>query len=570
MNFFDSEFLKNCKGVDLFPFAVLNPQIALVTFLKLWKEMIAEPDKVKKIQLDLLDRLVELNKNFLNEYQDKEINLEYNQKNQKFEDLDFNQNPALRFVNQFHEVTSKWILDTMDEFHNIDPKLMHSARFFAKQYIDMMSPKNFPIFNGDFWKKTLATSGDNIQKGLQLLMEDFKKGTISTTDSEYFDVGGNLANTKGKIIFQNDIIELIQYSPTTPQVFEKPILFVPPWINKYYILDLNEEMSFVKWTVDHGFTVFMISWVNPDKRYKNKGFENYMIEGLLASIDRIYEITKVKSIHTIGYCVGGTLISCFLAYLANPLCKHRPESKIDSATFLTTLLDFTNAGDLAIFMADIYLKAISAQSQEQGFLDGKVMFNTFSTLKANDMIWRYVRNSYMLGEKPPAHEILFWNSDSTNITNAMEMFLACDLYKNNIIKNGELKLFGVPLDMKLIKTPLYMIPMQKDHLVPWKAMYDSINMFNTKIRFVLGGSGHVAGIVNPPSRKKYCYWVNDKLPKSADEWFETAKQIGGSWWEDWINWLKPFMGAMVPKREISSKFVIRDAPGEYVKKSRYR
>lgn len=564
MNVFDTEFWKNYKGVDLFPFAVLNPQISLVTFLSLWKEMLAEPEKVKKSQLELLDRLAQLNKDFLSGLSEKDIKLEYNPEKQKFEDLDFNKSPALTFVNNFHEVTSKWILDTLEDFDNIDPKLMHSAKFFAKQYIDMMSPKNFPILNGDFWKETLATSGNNIQKGLELLLKDFQKGAISTTDEEHFKVGENLANTKGEVIFQNDIIELIQYSPTTEQVFAKPILFVPPWINKFYILDLNQDMSFVKWTVDRGFTVFIISWVNPDKKYKDTGFEDYMSSGLMAAIDKIYDTTKAKSLHAIGYCVGGTLISCYLAYLASPFCKHRPKAKIDSATLLTTLLDFKNAGDLAIFMADIYLKAINVQSEEKGFLDGKVMFNTFSTLKANDMIWRYVRNSYMLGQKPPAHEILFWNADSTNITKAMEMFLARDLYKDNIIKEGKLSLFGAPIDMKRIKTPLYMIPMQKDHLVPWKAMYDSISMFDTAIRFVLGGSGHVAGIINPPARKKYCYWVNDEILKSADEWLDAAKKFNGSWWEDWISWLKPFMGEMIPKREIKKS--IRPAPGIYVQR----
>lgn len=449
---------------DLFPFAVLNPQIALLSYLKVGEKMAQQPKKMEAAQQDLLDRLLELQKNFVKEIckDDDEkncIDLEYNKNEKKFEDNPFENHPVMKFSKKFHETVSDWLLDTLDDVENVDERTMHSAKFFLKQYIDLMSPKNFPFLNPTFLQTTMDTYGENIRNGLDLLLNDMKNGTITTNDRSKFKIGENIATTPGKVIYQNDLIELIQYSPTTEKVYAKPILFVPPWINKFYILDLTPETSFVKWLVDKGFTVFMISWVNPDKRHRNKGFGDYIVEGLIDSIDKIQEVTNTKSLHTLGYCVGGTLISSLLAYLASPNCTRRPKAKIESATLLTTLLDFDQAGDMAIFMAENYLDAINAQLHERGYLDGQIMFNTFSTLKANDMIWRYFVDSYMLGKKPIAHEILFWNSDPTNLTEAMQKFLSKDLYRDNLLKTGALKVLNVPLNLKLIDTPLYMISM---------------------------------------------------------------------------------------------------------------
>ena len=552
---------------DLFPFAVLNPQIALLSYLKVGEKMAQQPKKMEAAQQDLLDRLLELQKNFVKEIckdddEKKCIDLEYNKNEKKFEDNPFENHPVMKFSKKFHETVSDWLLDTLDDVENVDDRTMHSAKFFLKQYIDLMSPKNFPFLNPTFLQTTMDTYGENIRNGLDLLLNDMRNGTITTNDRSKFKVGENIATTPGKVIYQNDLIELIQYSPTTEKVYEKPILFVPPWINKFYILDLTPETSFVKWLVDKGFTVFMISWVNPDKRHRNKGFGNYIVEGLIDSIDKIQEVTNTKSLHTLGYCVGGTLISSLLAYLASPNCARRPKAKIESATLLTTLLDFDQAGDMAIFMAENYLDAINAQLHERGYLDGQIMFNTFSTLKANDMIWRYFVDSYMLGKKPIAHEILFWNSDPTNLTEAMQKFLSKDLYRDNLLKTGALKVLNVPLNLKLIDTPLYMISMQKDHLVPWKATFDGMKLFNSKIRFVLGGSGHVAGSINPPQKNKYCYWVNDEMIDDAEKWFETATKFAGSWWSDWLKWITPMMGEMITPKPIGKS--LRNAPGIYV------
>lgn len=556
---------------DLFQFAVLNPQIAMLSYLKVGEKMAQHPEKMRDAQQDLLDRMLSLHRDFVkdickdkNPENPKEIEMEYNKHKEKYEDNPFLEHPVMRFSRRFHETMGNWLMDTVEEVDDVDDRTMHGAKFFLRQYIDMMAPKNFPFLNPAFIQTSMDTYGENIRKGLQLLMEDLKNGTISTNDRSKFKIGENIATTSGKVVYQNDLVELIQYSPTTEKVFMNPILVVPPWINKFYVLDLTPEHSFVKWLVDKGFTVFMISWVNPDKRYRNKGFGDYMIEGLVDSINKIHEVTKTKSLHAIGYCVGGTLISALLAYLANPASKHRPRANIGSATLLTTLLDFEHAGDMAIFMAGNYLDAIDAQMREKGYLDGHIMFNTFSALKANDMIWRYFVDSYMLGKKPMAHEILFWNSDPTNLTESMQSFLSKDLYRDNLLKTGTLKLFGVPLNLKLVKnTPLYMISTEKDHLVPWRAAFEGMKLFGEKVRFVLGGSGHVAGAINHPNKKKYCYWINDKVVESAEEWFRTATKVMGSWWNDWLEWVKPMMGEMVDARKVGA--FLRDAPGIYVR-----
>ncbi|MDR2766109.1 MAG: alpha/beta fold hydrolase [Holosporaceae bacterium] len=553
------------RNLDLFQFVVLNPQIAMLSFLQVGQKLASQPEKIEKSQRDLLRRLLELQKSFtkqLCQAEDQTVDLKYNKDREKFEANAFENNPMMLFARQFYETTSGWLMDLINDVDDVDQKLRHSAGFFMKQYIDMMSPDNFPFLNPTVLRETLDTCGENLKNGFEMFMNDMKNGFITTNDRDKFEIGKNIAATPGKVIYQNEIIELIQYSPTTDQVFAKPILLVPPWINKFYILDLKPESSFVKWAVDMGFTVFMISWVNPDKRYRDMGFDDYARRGLLESINAISRVTKAKRIHALGYCVGGTLISGFLAYLAHPRCKIQPEAEIESATLLTTLLDFEHAGDMAIFMAENYLEAINSQLKEKGILEGHIMYNTFSALRAKDMVWRYFINSYMLGRKPGAHDILFWNSDPTNLTQSMQIFLANDLYRDNLLKTGLLKMFDVPIDLKLIRTPLYMISMRKDHLVPWQATYDGMKLFNTRVKFVLGGSGHVVGAINPPSRNKYSYWINDRNLETAQEWLNAATEIAGSWWNNWFEWIRPMMGELLSPPPL--KDFIRNAPGIYV------
>lgn len=553
------------KPLDLFQFAVMNPQIAMLSFLKVGQLLATQPKKIQDSHRDLLNRLMELQKKFTAELceQKNSVTLSYNTKENKFDDSEFANNKMILFAKQFYETTSQWALDTLNSMENIDHKLAHSASFFLKQYIYMMSPNNFPFLNPEVLEETVKTNGDNFREGFDLFLKDIQEGHISTTDKEKFKIGQNIASTSGKVVYQNYLFELIQYSPTTKKVFAKPILFVPPWINKFYILDLDQESSFVKWTVDKGCTVFMISWINPDKRYKDCGFDKYIFDGLLEAIDKIYDITHSKSVHTFGYCVGSTLISCFLAYIASKKNTKVPKAKIESATLLTTLLNFEQAGDMSIFMADNYLEAINIQLENSGMLDGSILYNTFSTLKSKDMIWRYFINNYMLGKKPEPHPILFWNTDHTNLTKSMQLFLAKDLYRDNLLKAGTFSLRNISIDFSLVKKPIYMISTLKDHLVPWQASYDSIKLLkNSCVKFVLGGSGHVAGIINPPNKNKYYYKINDKIYDTAEEWINTSTEIAGSWWNHWFEWVSPMMGKLVTPPPI--KDFLRNAPGIYV------
>jgi polyhydroxyalkanoate synthase len=518
---------------------------------------------------DLFSRLLELQKTFANELKingDKDtITLKYNPKEQLYEDNIFANNPAIKFVNMFHKTMSEWLIDTIRGIEDTDSRLLQNAQFVMKQYINMLSPNNFPFLNPDFLKETMNTSGRNIKKGMEILMNDMLSGTITTNDRQKFRIGKNIANTAGKVIFQNKLIELIQYLPTTTEVYTKPILLVPPWINKFYVLDLTSEMSFVKWLVDNGFTVFLISWVNPNEKYRNVGFEDYILDGLHASLNKIHEITGENQVHAFGYCVGGTLIAALLAYMANGSCKHQSKTRITSATLMASLVDFRNAGDLSVFMTKIFLETIHDHIENRGILDGHIMHNAFSALKSKDMIWRYVINSYMFGKKPPANPILFWNSDATNLTVSMQQFLSKDLYYDNRLIEGNVSICGVPINLECIKVPLYIVSFVKDHLVPWTSTFDSTKFFGGDIRFVLGGSGHVAGAINHPSKNKYCYWVNERKDNgasSAEEWEKTAEQFPGSWWNDWINWVAPKMGKQTKPRNISAW--LRDAPGIYV------
>ncbi|MDR2107473.1 MAG: alpha/beta fold hydrolase [Holosporaceae bacterium] len=554
----DDNFNFASKSMELlFQLAVTDPKIAFLPYLKIAEKMASRPEKIKKSREDLFDRLAELQKSFADTWFDSV------RKHSETDDDFFDNNPAIIFVRKFHETVSEWMMNLIDEADGLDPFSLNSAKFFTKQYIHMTSPDNFPFLNPKVIKEALNTGGENFIKGMGLLLEDIKNGAVSTNDRTPFEVGKNLAVTPGKVVFQNDIIELIMYSPSTPKVFATPLLFISPWINKFYILDLNPEYSFVRWAVDNGFTVFMISWVNPDAGYRNKGLDDYVADGLAASLNKIADLTKTKSVHAVGYCVGGTILSAYMAYTASPHCRHRPKTNIVSATLLTTPLDFEHAGDMVAFITEGYLEAVSVYSKAKGFLSGNILYNTFNALRSKDMIWRYVIDSYMLGKKPQAHEILFWNSDPVNLSESMLHSLAKDLYRDNMLKKGLLKILGVPVNMSLVKTPVYMISMERDHLVPWQATFDGIKLFSGTVRFVLGGSGHVAGVINHPALNKYWYRVNQRNIETAREWFDTAEKIVGSWWNDWLDWIKPAAGPLIDPPEVSD--FIRDAPGIYVK-----
>lgn len=552
------------KFFNMLPFAFVNPQVAMISFLNMANEMMKHPEKVENARKDLVNRCIDLA-----EYATKKIvnedasHIQIKSNDKRFNDPEWDENVALNIIKQFYLSLSEWMVNSINDVDGIDRKLHQQANFYLKQYLDALHPSNFPMLNPVVVRKTVEENGDNFKKGFNLLLNDLKKGAITTHDSECFSVGKNLADTDGKVIYKNYLIELIQYTPATDKVYKVPLLFIPPWINKFYILDLGYKMSLVRWLVEHGFNVFMISWVNPDGRYKNIGFEDYATDGVIAALEQINKITNEKLVNAVGYCVGGTLVSTILAALGHKSCHLHPAAKIASATLLTTPLDFERASDLSVFMDDNYLKLVGAQMDQSGFMDGRIMYNTFSVLKANDMVWRYMVDSYMLGNKPAQHSTLFWNADSTNLTRRMQRFLSKTLYRDNKLKEGKIHLFGVPVEIPNIKQPVYMISMLKDHLIPWQATFDGSKLFDTMLKFVVGGSGHVAGVINPPEQKKYSYWTNDNTNYSSPkEWMDDAIEHAGSWWIDWIEWLKQRSEDMIPAKKIND--FLYDAPGGYV------
>ena len=457
---------------------------------------------------------------------------------------------------------------TVSDVEGVDSRTAKKIDFYTRQFVDAMAPSNFLMTNPEVIKATMDSNGENLVKGLKNMLEDLERGEgtlrISMTDYDAFEVGKNLAITKGKVVFQNELMQLIQYSPTTEKVHKAPVLIIPAWINKFYILDLQPENSYVKWLVEHGYTVFMISWVNPDEKLGKKAFDDYLLEGPLAALDAIEKATGEKEITAIGYCLGGTLLSITLAYLASK----KQEKRIKSATFLTTMLDFSDAGELSVFIDEEQLKSLENKMESTGYLEGKDMAVTFNMLRANDLIWSFVVNNYLLGKDPFPFDLLYWNSDSTRMPAIMHSFYLRNMYQNNLlIKKGGIKLAGVPIDLSTVKTPAYFLSTREDHIAPWKSTYAGTKALGGPVRFVLAASGHIAGVVNAPHKKKYCHWVNDKNPATADAWINSSKEEAGSWWVNWNKWVHPFAGEMVKARKPGDGKLkpIADAPGSFVK-----
>ncbi|MFO7558299.1 MAG: class I poly(R)-hydroxyalkanoic acid synthase [Desulfobacterales bacterium] len=487
----------------------------------------------------------------------------------RFQNEAWESNPMFSFIKQSYLLTARAIRDTIHNIHGLDEKTRHRIEFYTNQYLDAISPTNFIMTNPELLKLTIESRGENLLKGLNNLLDDLDRGPcqlqIKTTDLDAFEVGKNLAVTPGKIIYQNDLMQLIQYTPTTDKVFEHPLLIIPPWINKYYILDLTEKNSMVRWMLDQGYTVFMISWANPDETLMNKDFEDYMLEGPVTALETIERATSQKPVNVIGYCMGGTLLACTSAYLT----AKGEGDRIASTTYMASLLDFSNPGDIGVFIDEKQISAFEKKMNEQGYMDGCAMSNSFSMLRANDLVWSYIINNYMKGASPVAFDILFWNSDSTNLPAKMHSFYLRNMYLKNLLREpGGIRLNGVPIDLSKIIAPVYFISTREDHISMWQSTYHGTRLFSGPVRFVLGASGHVAGIVNPPYKKKYGHWTNEELPESAEEWLNSSKYHETSWWVDWLEWNKAYAGGKIPARRIAEgkNGELEDAPGCYVTK----
>jgi polyhydroxyalkanoate synthase len=483
----------------------------------------------------------------------------------RFNDPEWSRNPYFDFWKQIYLITSRWLEQVLAETNGLDDRTRQRAEFLLKQLVSAFSPSNFPVTNPVVLRETLSSSGQNLVQGMANLVHDMDKSgdvlSISQTDVEAFEVGRNVATAPGKVVFQNDLVQLIQYAPSTETVHATPLLIVPPWINKFYILDLGPQKSFIRYMVGKGFTVFVVSWVNPDERLKGKTFEDYMTGGLLAATDAVKRETGSDKVNVIGYCVGGTLLGTTLAYLAA-----RGEEPFASATFFAAQVDFTKAGDLLLFIDDTQLKALEEMMAERGFLDGSRMATVFNMLRPKYLIWPYIVNNYMLGKKPFPFDLLFWNQDSTRMTPANHNFYLREFYHENKLARGQMSIGGVRLDLGKVKLPVYELCAKEDHIAPAKSVFIGSRLFGGPVTYVLAGSGHIAGVINPPDRPKYQYWTNEKKTATLDAWFESATEHPGSWWPHYAEWLAKYASPKVPARTPGATLgAIEDAPGSYVK-----
>ena len=484
----------------------------------------------------------------------------------RFADPDWRENPFFDFLKQAYLHASSWAGDMVREADDIDPHVRHKADFYVKQIVSALSPSNYVFTNPELIRDTLKESGANLARGLHMMAEDMEAGhgqlKIRQSDDAKFEVGVNLATTPGKVIFRNDVIELLQYAPSTETVLKRPILIVPPWINKFYILDLAPEKSLIKWCVDQGLTVFCVSWVNPDERHRDKDFAAYMKEGIFAALDAVKAATGEKQVAAIGYCVGGTLLAATLAYMAT-----KNDKRISSATFLTTQVDFTYAGDLKVFVDEEQVRKIEDRMALTGYLDGAKMANSFNMLRPNELIWSYIVGVYLKGKPPLPFDLLYWNSDSTRMPEANHSFYLRNCYLNNTLTRGEMILDGVTLDLSKVTVPIYNLATREDHIAPARSVFLGSRFFGGPTTYVMAGSGHIAGVVNPPAKGKYQHWRGGPPTGDFDEWVAKAEEYPGSWWPHWFDWLRDQAPARAkPRIPGSGKLKpLGDAPGEYVK-----
>lgn len=486
----------------------------------------------------------------------------------RFRDELWDEHPIFDFIKQAYLLTSRSLHSTLTGSKGLDEHTASKVDFFTRQFIDALAPTNFWATNPAAQREFLNTGGLSILKGLRNLLQDLEHGKgklkIRMTDTEAFELGKNIAVTPGKVVYQTEMMQLIQYAPTTETVYKRPLLIVPPWINKFYILDLRPKNSFIKWAVEQGHTVFVISWVNPDASYADKNFDDYLNDGVMAAVEAIEKATGEKSINAVGYCLGGTLLGASLAYMAA-----KRNTRIKSATFFTTLLDFSEPGDLGIFIDDWQLQALEKR-MERGYLDGAEMSTTFNMLRANDLIWSFAVNNYLLGKEPFPFDLLYWNSDSTRMPAEMHRFYLRTMYQQNLLREpGGIQLNGTGINLSRVRIPSYFLSTREDHIAPWKATYAGPQLLQGDNRFVLAGSGHIAGVINPPNpdKLKYGYWLNPELPENPDDWLAGAAHHAGSWWPDWQSWVSSLDATKVPARQpgAGELEVVEDAPGSYVK-----
>jgi polyhydroxyalkanoate synthase subunit PhaC len=547
-----------------------DPMNVGAAFVELTRRMMADPARLMQAQMGLWQDYVRLWQSTTQRMlggAGEEV-AQPVRDDRRFKDQAWQENPLFDYIKQSYLLTARCVQDVVKQTEGLDDKTAQKVDFYTRQFVDAMAPSNFVMTNPEVLRATVDSGGENLVKGLQNLLGDLERGkgklAIRMTDYEAFEVGRNIATTPGKVVFQNDLMQLIQYTPTTPTVMRRPLLIVPPWINKFYILDLREKNSFIRWAVAQGITVFVVSWVNPDAELARKSFEDYMLDGPLAALGAIEQATGEREVNAIGYCIGGTLMAATLAYMAA-----KEDDRIRSITFFTTMVDFTQAGELGVFIDEEQLAALEARMDKDGYLDGAAMATTFNMLRANDLIWSFVVNNYLLGKDPFPFDLLYWNSDSTRMPAVMHSFYLRRMYQENkLVEPGGITLDGVPIDLTQVAIPVFILSTREDHIAPWKSTYRATQIYKGPVRFTLASSGHIAGVVNPPVEPpKYGHFLNARKPKDPEKWLENATSHDGSWWPEWAKWLGRHAGGQVPARVPGEGGLsaIEDAPGSYVK-----
>ena len=613
-------------------FNPLEPAVVSKAYQALWQQMLTDPKRLVEAQVSLWQDYAKLWENTARRMagEDVEPAAAPEPGDRRFKDDAWSENPLYDHIKQSYLLASKFMLSTVRETEGLDAHTAHKVDFYTRQFIDALAPTNFAMTNPEVARRTVETGGENLVQGLSNMLEDLERGQgqlrVRMTDLEKFKLGENVAVTPGKVVFENDLMQLLQYVPTTEAVRTRPLLLVPPWINKYYILDLRPKNSFIKWAVDQGHTVFVISWVNPDERLAEKSMDDYLLEGPVAALDAIGQATGESRVNAIGYCLGGTLLAATLAYLkardaaeagkveqpstaaqSGPAADTEEDGEseeaatvarapdtglavdpateaataqdpaattgavgrpvIESATFFTTMVDFEEPGELGVFIDEEQLSLVEESMEEKGYFDGTKMAEAFNLLRANDLIWSFVINNYLMGRDPFPFDLLYWNSDSTRMPRAMHSAYLRDMYQNNRLREpGGITLDGVPIDLTTIDVPVYILSTREDHIAPWRSTYAATGLYRGPVRFVLAMSGHIAGVVNPPSANKYGYFTGE-LAATPDAWLEAAAAHDGSWWPDWDAWVSEHDGGEATPREPGDGALpaIEDAPGRYVK-----
>lgn len=536
---------------------------------EVWSKIVSDPEKMMEAQASLMTGYLDLwtntTKRFLAGEADPVVKPDPGDKRWRSED--WSENPVFDAIKQSYLLNQNFLMGLVHGVEGVDPAIKRKVEFLTKQMVDALAPTNFALTNPDVIRETMQSKGENLTKGLANLASDLEKGggrlALTQTDMDGFKVGVDLAATEGKVVFRNEIFELIQYAPTTETVKARPLLIAPPWINKFYIMDMRPKNSMVRWLTQQGFTVFLISWVNPGPALKDKTFQDYIEKGLFTAIDQVTEATGEDSVNTVGYCIGGTMLASALALLE----ARGESSKIASATFFAAQSDFELAGDLLLFVDDAWFNEINRLMEAQGgILDGRTMSDTFNLLRSNDLVWSFVVSNYLLGRQPQAFDLLYWNADQTRMPQKLHLWYLDNMYRKNRLAKKEIEMDGLTLDLTKVKTPVFMQASRDDHIAPYPSVYRGAKLFGGPVRYMLAGSGHIAGVINHPGANKYQHWVNTELPDTVEEWLGGAKEIPGSWWEEWRDWLYERSGEDVPARQPGDGNLepLCDAPGEYV------